>query len=296
MAFYIALLGPACLILLINTAVFVMVSRVILRPRFHGQVSSSDSLNPAQIRGAFTVMTLLGVTWVFGPFAISEAKLVINYLFTILNSLQGFLIFIFRCCFNPEVRMSWMLLIKTGKFKRRKGPIKAFISDTTSSKAESRINGSVADTLKSNVFNSNSTGNQPNGVSHETTPNGDNQNGQSKAAKDLQAYFDDLHKYKNGDTYKNGRNSDQLVNGHGHKEQILNGNLRRSSESIEGSPYRNSNAYTNGTFRSDNAINRNGSLYQTPDNVGVTTIYTGNTSRPRRLSRYDIDSDDFTRL
>ena len=242
------------------------------------------------------MMTLLGVTWVFGPFAISEAKLVINYLFTILNSLQGFLIFIFRCCFNPEVRMSWILLIKTGKFKRRKGPIKAFISDTTSSKGESRVNGSAADTLKSNVYNSNSTGNQQNGGSHDANADSPNQNGQSKAAEDLQAYFEDLHNYKNGDPYKTGRNSDQLTNGHGHSEQILNGNLRRDRESSDCSPYRNSNAFTNGNYRNGSTVNTNGSPCRMSDPVGVTTIYTGQTDRPRRLSRYDIDSDDFTRL
>lgn len=245
------------------------------------------------------MMTLLGVTWVFGPFAINEAKVVINYVFTVLNSLQGFLIFVFRCCFNPEVRMAWILLIKTGKFKRRKGPIKAFISDTNSSKAESRANGSVADTLKSNVFNSNSTGgNQQNGISHDKMAGSPTHDGQSRASKDLQAYFEDLHKYRNKDPFINGRNSDQMKNGFGSNERIINRNLRKNSESenSNGSPYRNGDAYNNGTFRNDHVINRNGSPYRTDDPVGVTTIYTGKTSRPRRLSRYDIDSDEFTKL
>lgn len=152
-----------------------MVSRVILKPRFKGQVgSNNDSINPAQIRGAFTVMTLLGITWVFGPFAINEAKLVINYLFTILNSLQGFLIFVFRCCFNPEVRTSWILLIKTGKFKRRKGPVTAYTSDTSSSKGDSKGNGSNTDTIKSNMYFN------------------------TKSSKDFNPYFNDLNKHKGG--------------------------------------------------------------------------------------------------
>lgn len=131
-----------------------MVARVILKPRFKGQVGSKDHVTPAQVRGAFAVMVLLGVTWVFGPFAVNEAKLVFNYIFCVLNSLQGFLIFIFRCLFNPEARMAWILLMKSGEFKRRKGPIRS-ISET-SSKAESKLNGSYADTntVKTNVFNS----------------------------------------------------------------------------------------------------------------------------------------------
>ena len=258
------------------------------------------------------MMTLLGITWVFGPLAINEAKLVINYLFTILNSLQGFLIFIFRCCFNPEVRMAWILLIKTGKFKRRKGPIKAFISDTNSSKTESRGNGSVAETLKSNVFNSNSTGSQPNGVSngvnkgvsngvngesHDKTTEGDMRNGQSPASKDLQAYFEDLNKYKGKSQYQNGRNSDQLLNGFGANDKITNGNLRIHSapDVRNGSPYRNSDTFKNGT-RVDQMYQPNGSPYRTDEPIGVTTIYTGKRNGTRRLTRYDIDSDEFTKL
>ena len=263
------------------------------------------------------MMTLLGITWVFGPLAINEAKLVINYLFTILNSLQGFLIFIFRCCFNPEVRMAWILLLKTGKFKRRKGPIKAFISDTNSSKAESRGNGSVAETLKSNVFNSNSTGSQPNGVSngvsngvgngvangvngvsHDKMAEGEMRNGQSPASKDLQAYFEDLTKYKGKNQYQNGRNSDQLLNGFGGNERITNGKLRIHSapDVRNGSPYRNSDAYKNGTDRVSQVYQQNGSPYRTDEPVDVTTIYTGKNNGTRRLTRYDIDSDEFTKL
>lgn len=192
-----------------------MVSRVILRPKFKGQVgkNTSDSLNPAQIRGAFTVMTLLGVTWVFGPLAINEAKLVINYVFTVLNSLQGFLIFVFRCCFNPEVRMAWLMLIKTGKFKRRKGQVTAFTSDSTSSKSESKLNGSFADTMKSNMYNS--LGKQRNVLNNDKNLDTKNKNINSKAAKDLHGYFDGVQRHRgsesrNGhpDNYRNGHRED----------------------------------------------------------------------------------------
>lgn len=115
-AFYAALLGPACVILVINTVVFTLVARVIMKPRFKGSIGKNEKekVSPAQVRGAFTVMVLLGVTWVFGPVAINESKIVFNYLFTILNSLQGFLIFVFRCLLNTEARSAWVLLIKTG--------------------------------------------------------------------------------------------------------------------------------------------------------------------------------------
>ena len=189
-----------------------MVARVILRPRFKGQVSSSDSINPAQIRGAFAVMTLLGITWVFGPFAINEAKVVVNYMFTILNSLQGFLIFVFRCCFNPEVRMAWILLVKTGKFKRRRGPLRSYSSDNTNSKTDSRSHGSVADTLKSNVYDSIG---KPKKIVN-----------QSKASKDLNAYFDNYHRYGNGDASGRRMSHPESSNGRFWNGEVVHGKGR----------------------------------------------------------------------
>ncbi|KAK7103049.1 hypothetical protein V1264_021179 [Littorina saxatilis] len=138
-AYYGALVAPACLVLLVNTVIFIMVTRVILKPRFQQQTQKeSEGITPSQVRGAFTVMFLLGVTWVFGPLAINEAKVVFNYLFCILNSLQGFLIFVFRCVFNPEVRLCWLQLIKTGTLKKRRGPIRSAVYSDSSSKADGK--------------------------------------------------------------------------------------------------------------------------------------------------------------
>ncbi|XP_021341961.1 cadherin EGF LAG seven-pass G-type receptor 1-like isoform X1 [Mizuhopecten yessoensis] len=161
LAFYITLLGPACCILIINTIVFTLVARVIMKPKFKGHSPAgekNEKVTPAQVRGAFTVMVLLGITWVFGPVAIKESKIVFYYLFTILNSLQGFLIFVFRCLFNTEVRSAWVLLIKTGKFKRRRGPIKSIVESSSKGYHDNRMNGSYVDsnnTDKSNIGNSN---------------------------------------------------------------------------------------------------------------------------------------------
>jgi hypothetical protein len=199
--YYLSLLGPACLILVVNSVVFVMVARVILKPRFTGQVATNkDTITPAQVRGAFTVMILLGVTWVFGSFMINEAKYVFNYIFTTLNSLQGFLIFVFRCLWNPEARMAWVLLIKTGQFKRRKGPIKS-AGDTMSgsSKGDSKINGSYADTAKTNLHNSGGGYRNPNVQNNQR--NGEQQ--KRKLSKTLTQQFDDLNRLHNGG--ENGR-------------------------------------------------------------------------------------------
>lgn len=129
-AFYVALLTPACVILFINTVVFGMVTKVIMKPKFKNKHQCSSAVSSVQVRGCFTVMVLLGVTWLFGPLAINEMKIFFNYLFCILNSLQGFFIFVFRCLLNPEAKMAWVQLIKMGTLKKKKGPRKSVDSSS----------------------------------------------------------------------------------------------------------------------------------------------------------------------
>ncbi|CAG2056410.1 unnamed protein product, partial [Timema podura] len=68
--------GPACCLLAINVVVFVLVARVLFRNKMAGKMGSNSEsgITMAQIRGAFTVMTLLGVTWTFGAFAFGTFK------------------------------------------------------------------------------------------------------------------------------------------------------------------------------------------------------------------------------
>ena len=57
------------------------------------------------MKGATVLIVLLGLTWGFGLFYVSEQTLVMAYLFTILNSLQGTLIFLFHCLLNEKVQL-----------------------------------------------------------------------------------------------------------------------------------------------------------------------------------------------
>lgn len=126
--YYGAFIGPTCLILLINSIVFVMVLRVILmqgrRGRAVGKVPTENGngagggnrlMIMAQLRGAVTVMALLGVTWVAGAIAIGPIKVLMSYVFCICNSLQGFVIFIVRVVQYPEARQSFVTLWNTGQ-------------------------------------------------------------------------------------------------------------------------------------------------------------------------------------
>ncbi|KAJ7382338.1 hypothetical protein OS493_035615 [Desmophyllum pertusum] len=51
-----------------------------------------------------------GLTWVFGLMAINKETIVFQYLFAILNSLQGLFIFAFHCVGNTEVRVAYKRL------------------------------------------------------------------------------------------------------------------------------------------------------------------------------------------
>ena len=73
----------------------------------------------AQVRGAVTVMTLLGVTWLSGALAIGPLKVALQYVFCVCNSLQGFVIFLARVVQHPEARMSLRTLWKTGSTRIR---------------------------------------------------------------------------------------------------------------------------------------------------------------------------------
>lgn len=48
-------------------------------------------------------MCILGLMWVFGAFLFQEDAVVI-YIFTILNSLQGALVFVMHCLLSKQVQ------------------------------------------------------------------------------------------------------------------------------------------------------------------------------------------------
>jgi hypothetical protein len=47
---------------------------------------------------------LLGLTWTFGLLYLNQESVVMAYIFTVLNSLQGLFIFVFHCIQNEKVR------------------------------------------------------------------------------------------------------------------------------------------------------------------------------------------------
>ncbi|XP_017774015.1 PREDICTED: latrophilin Cirl isoform X3 [Nicrophorus vespilloides] len=64
------------------------------------------------IKGAIVLVFLLGLTWTFGFLYLDKETVVMAYIFAILNTLQGFFIFIFHCVQNEKVRKEYRKFIR----------------------------------------------------------------------------------------------------------------------------------------------------------------------------------------
>lgn len=117
-SFKYGLVVPVTIIIFINAVTFAMVvvslSRSSLK-RGKNKVSGSGEANvTTQVRIAVSCCALLGLTWIFGILAVGETALVFQYVFCILNSLQGAFIFYFNILRQPRTIEAWHGLF-TGK-------------------------------------------------------------------------------------------------------------------------------------------------------------------------------------
>lgn len=74
--------------------------------------------------GAIALLCLLGLTWAFGLMYINESTVIMAYLFTIFNSLQGMFIFIFHCILQKKVRTPTGLKDSTCRMESARGNVR----------------------------------------------------------------------------------------------------------------------------------------------------------------------------
>eukprot|EP00731_Ephydatia_muelleri_P009395 Em0004g1733a len=117
--FFAAFLGPILLILAFNAVIFIIVISVIIK---HTIKRSNDHFKKTPtiqlMTNIISVFVLFGLTWIFGALTIMKAATTFQIMFTLLNSFQGFLIFIFFCVLNKEIRSSWTQILKRCGFIR----------------------------------------------------------------------------------------------------------------------------------------------------------------------------------
>ena len=104
-AFYAGYLSPILLIVVSNLVVMGFVIRSLKKSSQVSKDRKMNGLTMARIVAACSV--LMGTTWIIGLFAVDALTLPVQIAFCVLNSLQGFFIFLFYGVRNSDVRKQW---------------------------------------------------------------------------------------------------------------------------------------------------------------------------------------------
>ncbi|XP_059420158.1 adhesion G protein-coupled receptor L2-like isoform X1 [Carassius carassius] len=101
-------IGPVTFIILLNLIFLVVTVYKMVK---HSMSMKPDSSRLESIRswvfGAFALLCLVCLTWLFGLFFLNDSSVIMAYLFTIFNTLQGMFIFIFHCLLQKKVRKEY---------------------------------------------------------------------------------------------------------------------------------------------------------------------------------------------
>ncbi|XP_057314218.1 adhesion G-protein coupled receptor D1-like isoform X1 [Hydractinia symbiolongicarpus] len=91
---------PAIIIIIINAIVILTSLGVTMK---HVKQTKEGTFK-TYVRLTFFLLPIFGTTWIFGILAFHKDLKLFQYIFAILNSLQGFFIFVFYICCSREVR------------------------------------------------------------------------------------------------------------------------------------------------------------------------------------------------
>ncbi|KAK6312100.1 hypothetical protein J4Q44_G00177640 [Coregonus suidteri] len=142
--------GPVCIIIMVNVFFF-LITVWKLAQKFS---SLNQDLNNLRKIKAFTItavaqLCVLGTMWIFGCFQFEESTLAMSYLFTILNSLQGVLVFLMHCLLSKQVREEYGKILDS-VCEPRKTKYSEF-SSNQSSNSKSQTSKSVQNTGESQI-------------------------------------------------------------------------------------------------------------------------------------------------
>ena len=96
--------GPVLFIIFVNTTILTLTLRTSYKMSI--EESEFDKLrNMARL--TLILMPIFGATWLFGVLAVNEQLIMFQYVFTVVNSLQGVYIFICYCLLNNDVKREY---------------------------------------------------------------------------------------------------------------------------------------------------------------------------------------------
>nr|XP_002731299.1 PREDICTED: EGF, latrophilin seven transmembrane domain-containing protein 1-like [Saccoglossus kowalevskii] len=113
-----AFVAPVLLVLVANCVVFAMVIRAFMSLKANADKSNVEKIRSG-LRAALVLLPLLGLTWLIG--IVQE----LQYLFIVLNSLQGVFFFVLHCIMNDEVKKAFI-----AKRKHASSSVMSSISNT----------------------------------------------------------------------------------------------------------------------------------------------------------------------
>ncbi|XP_060720258.1 adhesion G protein-coupled receptor L3-like isoform X2 [Tachysurus vachellii] len=136
-------IGPATLIIMLNV---IFLGIALYKMFHHTAILKPDSGCLDNIKswviGAIALLCLLGLTWAFGLMYVNENTVIMAYLFTIFNSLQGMFIFIFHCVLQKKVRKEYGKCLRTHCYNGKSVDSSMGSSKSSGSRAPGRYSSS----------------------------------------------------------------------------------------------------------------------------------------------------------
>eukprot|EP00057_Strongylocentrotus_purpuratus_P012002 XP_011666476.1 PREDICTED: probable G-protein coupled receptor 133 [Strongylocentrotus purpuratus] len=96
-------LAEVCLVVAVNTVLLSLIMRTFISLKANTKKSETDRLK-ATARALLIMMPMMGMTWMFALLQASFKNVFLQWLFILLNALQGPVFFVFQCVMNPEVQ------------------------------------------------------------------------------------------------------------------------------------------------------------------------------------------------
>lgn len=122
--FFVAFLAPILAIISFNFVVFIIVLVVLIRHKHRHKLSGIKTSKAKEAGSTIRlmisiigIMSIFGLTWVFGALTVDKASLAFQIIFVVLNSLQGFMIFLFFCVLGRDGRELWLETLLCGRYK-----------------------------------------------------------------------------------------------------------------------------------------------------------------------------------
>lgn len=108
-AFIFSVLLPIGIIVIANLVIFVLVIYNIVKGGWNSTNlrKSEHSMTLSQLRVSIFLFFLLGLTWIFGLLASSQATIIFSYLFCLTATIQGFILFLYFIVMDPITRKLW---------------------------------------------------------------------------------------------------------------------------------------------------------------------------------------------